>query len=117
MNWLIDLFLHNSVAHTVMIYSFIIAVGMSLGKVQIKGISLGATFVLFVGLFMGSFHVAIDEAILDFMKNFGLILFIFTIGLQVGPGFFSSFKRGGLKLNGLALLIVVLGITTTIGLY
>ena len=117
MNWLIDLFVHNSVAHTVMIYSFIIAVGMSLGKVQIKGVSLGVTFVLFVGLFMGSFNIAIDAAILDFMKNFGLILFIFTIGLQVGPGFFSSFKRGGLKLNGLALLIVILGIATTIGLY
>lgn len=117
MNWLIDLFTRNSVAHTALLYSVIIAFGMLLGKVKIKGVSLGATFVLFVGLLVGSFNIAVSEEIVNFLKNFGLILFIFTVGLQVGPSFFSTFKKGGMKLNGLALLIVVLGIATTIGLY
>ena len=117
MSWFLDLLTQGSVAHTILIYCFIIALGMALGKVRIKGISLGATFVLFVGLALGHFQLNIDLMILDFMKNFGLILFIFSVGLQVGPGFFASFKKGGLRLNGLALLIVVLGVATTIGLY
>ncbi len=117
MNWFVDLFTQNSVAHTILIYCFIIALGMALGQIQIKGISLGATFVLFVGLALGHFNFNIDPVVLDLMKNFGLILFIFSVGLQVGPGFFSSFKKGGLRLNGLALLIVALGAGTTIGLY
>ena len=117
MNWLIDLLTQSSVAHTILVYCLIIALGMALGKIRVKGISLGATFVLFVGLVLGHFNVHIDADILDFLKNFGLILFIFAVGLQVGPGFFSSFKKGGLRLNGLALLIVVLGVGTTIALY
>ncbi|MBR1808283.1 MAG: putative transporter [Paludibacteraceae bacterium] len=117
MNWFVDLLTQGSVAHTILVYCLIIALGMALGKVKVKGISLGATFVLFVGLALGHFNVNIDPDILDFLKNFGLILFIFAVGLQVGPGFFSSFKKGGLKLNGLALLVVALGVGTTIGLY
>lgn len=117
MNWLVDLLTGSSVAHTLLVYCVIIVLGLSLGKIKVKGISLGATFVLFIGLLLGHFNLRIDTDILDFMKNFGLILFIFSVGLQVGPGFFSSFKRGGLLLNGYALLIVVLGVGLTIGLY
>ncbi len=117
MQWFVSLFTEESVAHTILVYCLIISLGMSLGKVRIKGISLGATFVLFAGLALGYFNLHINPQTLDFLKNFGLILFIFSVGLQVGPGFFSSFKKGGLRLNGLALLIVVLGIGTTIGLY
>ena len=116
MNWFMNLLTENSVARTILIYCFIIAIGMALGKIRIKGISLGATFVLFVGLVIGHFQVDIDMDVLEFMKNFGLILFIFSVGLQVGPGFFSSFKKGGLRLNGLALAVVLLGVGTTIGL-
>lgn len=114
MDWLIDLVSGNSVAHTILVYSAIIVLGCSLGKIRLRGISLGATFVLFVGLAMGHFGVVLDTTLTDFLKNFGLILFVFSIGLQVGPGFFSSFKKGGLRLNLLACLIVVLGIATVL---
>lgn len=117
MNWFIELITQSSVAHTLLVYCAIIALGTLLGKIRVRGISLGATFVLFVGLVAGHFETAGNAVVLDYMKNFGLILFIFSVGLQVGPGFFSSFKKSGLKLNGLAALIVVLGIATTIALY
>ncbi len=117
MNWLIDLFTQGSIAHTIVVYCVIIVLGMSLGKVKVRGISLGATFVLFVGLLLGHFEVHIDPSLLEFMKTFGLILFIFSIGLQVGPGFFSSFKQGGIRLNLLACLMVFLGVGTTLFLF
>lgn len=106
----------NTVAQTLIIYSAIITLGMLIGKIQIKGVSLGVTFVLFVGILAGHLGCNIDPAVLDFLKNFGLILFIFTIGLQVGPGFFSSFKTSGLKMNGLACCMILLGVGTTVGL-
>lgn len=106
----------NAVAQTLIIYSAIITLGMLIGKIQIKGVSLGVTFVLFVGILAGHLGCNIDPAVLDFLKNFGLILFIFTIGLQVGPGFFSSFKTSGLKMNGLACCMILLGVGTTVGL-
>ncbi len=117
MSWLIDLFTSGSVAHTMVIYCLIIVLGMSLGKIKVKGISLGATFVLFVGLLLGHFEVNIQPDVLDFLKNFGLILFIFSVGLQVGPGFFSSFKHGGMRLNLLACGMVLVGVLTTLGLF
>lgn len=117
MDWLVSLFTESSVAHTIVVYSLIIVVGMALGKVRVKGVSLGATFVLFTGLALGHLNMHIDPMILDFLKNFGLILFIFSVGLQVGPGFFSSFKKGGMELNGYAFLVVVLGVAVTLGLY
>lgn len=107
----------NTIAYTIMIYALIIALGMLLGRVKVKGVSLGVTFVLFVGIAIGHFQFDIDPNIVDFLKNFGLILFIFMVGLQVGPSFFASFKKGGLQLNGLAVCIALLGIGTTIGLY
>ena len=93
-----------SIASTLVLYSFVIAAGIYIGKVKIFGISLGVTFVLFVGILMGHFVYMVDSNILKFVREFGLILFIFSIGLQVGPGFFSSFKKGGMRLNLLAVL-------------
>lgn len=107
----------NSIASTLMLYSFVIAVGIYLGKRKLFGISLGVTFVLFVGIVMGSFGYCVDENILKFIREFGLILFIFSIGLQVGPGFFSSFKKGGMRLNGLAVLSIGISVAIVIGIY
>lgn len=107
----------NSIASTLMLYSFVIAVGIYLGKRKLFGISLGVTFVLFVGIVMGSFGYCVDENILKFIREFGLILFIFSIGLQVGPGFFSSFKKGGMRLNGLAVLSICISVVMVIGIY
>ena len=107
----------NSIASTLMLYSFVIAVGIYLGKRKLFGISLGVTFVLFVCIVMGSFGYCVDENILKFIREFGLILFIFSIGLQVGPGFFSSFKKGGMRLNGLAVLSICISVVIVIGIY
>lgn len=118
MEWLFDLISpgHTELASTLVLYSFVIAVGIFLGKLKIGGISLGVTFVLFVGIVMGHFGYIVNPEVLKFVREFGLILFIFAIGIQVGPGFFSSFKKGGVLLNALAVLIIVLnvGIVLTI---
>ena len=104
MNWFTELWIGNGVAHTLLIYAIVIAIGVLLGKVKIFGISLGATFVLFCGILIGHLGVEVDPATLKFIQEFGLILFIFSIGLQVGPSFFSSFKQEGIQLNGIAML-------------
>ena len=109
MYWLHDLLLQETVAHPILIYSLIIVVGVFLGKLKPFGVSLGITFVLFAGLAAGHFGLSANHLVIDFVKDFGLILFVFSIGLQVGPGFFSSFRRGGLSLNLMALIIVLLG--------
>lgn len=114
MNWIEKLFFGEGVAHSILLFAFVIAVGIALGKIKIKGISLGITFVLFVGIVAGHFGLKIDHEVLHFMKEFGLILFVYSVGLQVGPGFFSSFKKGGLQLNMLAASIVFLGAITTV---
>jgi putative transport protein len=114
MNWLVELFNGEGVAHTVLLLAFIIAAGIALGKIKIFGISLGITFVLFAGIFVGHFGFEINPEILHFMREFGLILFVFSIGLQLGPGFFSSFKKDGITLNMLAVCVVVLGIVITL---
>ena len=119
MEWLTDLVAPGrvSIASTLMLYSFVIALGIYLGKLKFFGVSLGVTFVLFVGIVMGQLGYTVDEHILKFIREFGLILFIFSIGLQVGPGFFSSFKHGGVVLNGLAVLSVVLSVVIALGVY
>lgn len=117
MNWIENLIWGDSVAHSIMLFAFVIAVGIILGKIKIKGISLGITFVLFVGIVAGHFGLKINHEVLHFMKEFGLILFVYSVGLQVGPGFLSSFKKGGLQLNLLAASIVVLGAITTVVLH
>lgn len=106
-----------SIASTLMLYSFVIAAGIYIGKVKIFGVSLGVTFVLFVGILMGHFGYTVDGNILKFVREFGLILFIFSIGLQVGPGFFSSFKKGGMRLNALAVTAIALNVLIVLGIY
>lgn len=108
---------NTGLASTLVLYSFVIAMGIYLGKIKIGGISLGVTFVLFVGIIMGHFGYIVNPEVLKFIREFGLILFIFAIGLQVGPAFFSSFKKGGITLNMLAVLIVVLNVAIAVAIY
>lgn len=104
-------------ASTIVLYSFVIAVGILLGKIKFGGVSLGVTFVLFVGIILGQFGYTADANVIKFIREFGLILFIFAIGLQVGPAFFSSFKEGGIRLNMLAVLGVVLNVAIVLAIY
>jgi putative transport protein len=117
MDWISNLLWNNSVAHTVLLLAFVIALGVVLGKIKICGISLGMTMILFVGIAASHFGFTADHSILHFVKEFGLILFVYAIGLQVGPGFLSSFKKGGIQLNLLAANAVALGIITTLVIY
>ncbi len=107
----------GGVAHSVLILSLVIAFGIMLAKIKVAGGSLGITWILFVGIVFGHFDMTMNEHLLHFMKEFGLILFVYSIGLQVGPGFFSAFKKGGLTLNLLAMLVVFLGVVITIILH
>ena len=118
MDWLIDLFTkEDSMAHIAMLYAMVIAVGVYLGKIKLGGVSLGVTFVLFAGILAGHFGLTAPVATLNFMQDFGLILFVFMIGLQVGPGFFSSFKEGGVTLNVLAVCLILLNIGVMFACY
>lgn len=108
---------NTGIAATLVLYSFVIAAGIYIGKLKICGVSLGVTFVLFVGILLGHFGYTVDSAVLKFVREFGLILFIFSIGLQVGPGFFSSFKKGGMRLNLLAVLVIALNVAIVLGIY
>lgn len=107
----------GGVAHSVLILSLVITFGIMLGKLKVAGISLGVTWILFVGIVFGHFDMNLDEHLLHFLKEFGLILFVYSIGLQVGPGFFSAFKKGGLTLNMVAMLSVFLSVVITIVLH
>lgn len=117
MSWLNELLWGEGIAHSVMLLAFVIAAGIQFGKIKIFGISLGITFVLFVGILLGQIGFKMNHEVLHFMKEFGLILFVYSVGMQVGPGFFSSFKKGGITLNMLACGIVLLGVATTIILH
>jgi len=118
MDWIQNLLFNTtSVAHTVILYAFVIAAGVFLGKIKVFGVSLGVTFVLFVGLLAGHFGFVAEKNILHFVQEFGLILFVYSIGLQVGPSFFSSFKKGGMRLNMLAVGIVALNIVVMLSIY
>lgn len=111
MDWLINLFTNTeSVAHIAILYAIVIAVGVLLGKIKVGGISLGVTFVLFAGIVAGHIGQTAPLNILTFLQDFGLILFVFMIGLQVGPGFFASFRKGGITLNVLACAAILLNI-------
>ena len=109
MNWLTDLFTQHTFVQAVAVISIICAAGLSMGNVKFFGVSLGVTFVFFAGIIAGHFGIAIDPEMLAFAQNFGLILYIYARGVQVGPGFFSSFKRGGVKLNLLSLILLAAG--------
>lgn len=107
----------GGVAHSVLILSLVIAFGIMLGKIKISGISLGVTWILFVGIVFGHFNLNLNEHLLHFLKEFGLILFVYSIGLQVGPGFFSAFKKGGFTLNMLAMGAIFISVVITIILH
>lgn len=109
MNWFNELFTQHTFIQAVMIMSIICAAGLALGKIKIKGISLGVTFVFFAGIIAGHFGVKIDPSMQELAMNFGLILYIYALGVQVGPGFFSSFKQGGIKLNLLSIGLLLIG--------
>ncbi len=114
MNWIVSLFSGSGVGPTVLYLSIAIFAGLLLGKLKIKGVSLGITWVLFVGILLSALGISLNADMLHVVKEFGLILFVAAVGIQVGPGFFKSFKSGGLKLNLLAIAIVALGVLTTI---
>lgn len=117
-SWLTNLFTNNeSVAHIALLYAIVISVGIYLGKIKVAGISLGVTFVLFAGILAGHLKFTAPVAILTFIQDFGLILFVFMIGLQVGPGFFNSFKKGGVTMNKLAALAIMLNVAVMFGCY
>jgi len=117
MEWFRELLFSESVAHTILIYCVVIAAGVFLGKIKIFGISLGIAFVLFAGIAVSHFGFRANTHVIEFIRDFGLILFVFSIGLQVGPGFFSSFRKGGITLNLLAMMVVVLGACTAVALH
>ena len=118
MNWLQDLLMNpDSIAHIVALYAFVISAGVLLGKIRVFGISLGVTFVLFVGILAGHFGFTGNPSILSFLQDFGLILFVYCIGLQVGPSFFTKNKKGGIRLNLLAGGIVFFNIVVALVLY
>ena len=114
MNWFIQLFTEPTVAQAVIVYSLVIATGIALGKIKILGISFGITWVLFVGLIFSYFGITINKEAEHFVKEFGLILFVYAVGLQVGPGFFASLKKSALGNNSLAASVVLLGVIITI---
>ncbi len=113
MDWLHHLFFGEGIAHAVITFALVITLGILLGKIRIKGISLGITWILFAGIAFSHFGMTVDDGIRHFVQEFGLILFVFSIGLQVGPSFFSSFKHGGMTLVACATAIVLLGVATT----
>lgn len=118
MDWLINLFTtQEGIAHTVMLLGIVISAGVLLGKVKFGGIALGVTWVLFCGIFAGHIGFTADKDLLTFIQDFGLILFVFCIGLQVGPGFFESFKKGGVPLNIMSICIICLNIAVMFGCY
>lgn len=117
MEWLVNLFTGSGVAHSVFILALVIAGGLCLNKIRIGGVSLGVTWILFVGILAGHFCFVLDNTTAQFAKEFGLIIFIYSIGLEVGPGFFSSFRKGGVTLNILAAAAVVLACCTAYLIY
>lgn len=117
MNWINELFFGTGIGHSIFLIGIIISLGLLLGKVKIAGISLGSTFILFVGILMGHFKMGMEPELVHFLRDFGLILFVYAIGMRVGPGFFSSFKEGGITLNLLAVGTVVFGALTALVLH
>ena len=118
MDWLYSLFVEHSALQAVVVLSLISAIGLGLGKIHVCGISLGVTFVFFAGIIAGHFGLSIDPQMLNYAESFGLVIFVYALGLQVGPGFFSSFRKGGAQLNMLATGVVLIGtLLTVLGSY
>lgn len=116
MDWLQDILTQHSALQAVIVISIIIAIGLGLGKIRVMGISLGVTFVFFVGILAGHIGLSIDPQMLEFAQSFGLALFVYELGLKVGPGFFSSFRKGGVMLNLLCLGVIILGTAMAVGI-
>ena len=112
-----DLFFGTGIAHTVLLFAVVIASGLWLGRFKVKGVSIGTTWILFLGILLSHFGFRGDPVVLSFMKDFGLILFVFSIGLQVGPGFFQSFKKGGVTMNLLAASMILLAVLVTLAIH
>ncbi|MBR1577776.1 MAG: putative transporter [Bacteroidales bacterium] len=112
-----ELFLGTGIAHTILLFAFVIATGLWLGRFKVKGVSIGTTWILFLGILLSHFGFRGDPVVLSFMKDFGLILFVFSIGLQVGPGFFQSFKKGGVTMNLLAAGMILLAVLVTLAIH
>jgi putative transport protein len=112
LDWFYSLFVNNTVAHSLLMYCLVVAIGIALGKIKIYGISLGIAFVLFTGIVFGHFGLSVSPEVVEFCRETGLIIFVYTIGLQLGPGFFSSLKKEGLTLNLLAMSLVFCGAVT-----
>ena len=117
MNWFTELFNQQTFTQAVMVLSLICASGLALGNIKIFGVTLGVAFVFFAGIIAGHFGIAIDPEMLAFAQNFGLILYIYALGLQVGPGFFSSFKQGGIKLNVISFIVLIVGSVLAIAIH
>lgn len=117
MNWLTELFIEHSFIQAILVLSLICAIGLALGKFKILGISLGVSFVFFAGIIAGHFGLTINPDMLMLAQNFGLIIFIYSLGVQVGPGFFSAFIKGGIKLNLLSIILILVGTLMTVGLH
>ena len=117
MNWLQEAFLEPTMVQAVIIISLVSALGLYLGRIKIFGISLGITFVFFAGIFAGHLGIVVNKDMLYFAQSFGLILFVYALGLQVGPGFFSSLKKGGVAMNMMGLGVILLGLIMTVGLH
>ena len=118
MKWIIDLFTnHATVGFTILVYALVIASGVMLGKLSFKGVRFGIACVLFTGILAGHFGFTIENEILQFIREFGLILFVYTMGLQVGPGFFASLQKQGLKFNMLAVLCVSLSVIVVVSVF
>lgn len=114
MDWILDILMHHSAWQAVIVISMISACGLFLGRVKVFGISLGVTFVFFMGIFLGHLGLTIDSGVLEYAEDFGLALFVYALGVQVGPGFFSSLRKSGLKMSMLALLVVLIGTIMTV---
>ena len=117
MNWLQEAFLEPTMVQAVIITSLVSALGLYLGRIKIFGISLGITFVFFAGILAGHLGIVVNKDMLYFAQSFGLILFVYALGLQVGPGFFSSLKKGGVAMNMMGLGVILLGLVMTVGLH
>lgn len=117
MDWLENLFFGVGIAHGIFAFALVITIGVLLGRVKVAGISLGVTWILFVGIIASHFGVRVESQTLNFFKEFGLVLFVFSIGLQVGPSFFSSFKKAGIGMNMVAVAIVVIGVAVTVAIH
>lgn len=111
------LFTGNGIAHSILLFAVVIALGLYLAKFKIKGVSIGSTWILFVGIILSHFGLRSNPTVLSFMKDFGLILFVFSIGLQVGPGFFSAFKKDGVKLNLLSIALVLMAVVVAVSIH